>query len=241
MALDLTKVRCGFILTPMFAKVNADYSKFPIEIRDAMPIVEGEVSELRTYWETYHFLFMENEEKTNFLAERFGPMLGLMQNLLERQMMLSISCLTDADSKWQRNVSLSQLKMAVTTAQGEDFSGKINAAFTKITHVAKSVRLHRNKHLAHFDLSVALGSNQLPTVFLSEIQSTLELMESYLNLFHWEFEKAEVGFESLPCDEFTAQAFMTACKSKVFDELEAENVFPVGELECRMDKWPWCK
>ena len=81
----------------MLAKVNADYSQYPISIRDVMPYVEGELSELRNYWQTYHYLFMDNEGRTKLLAERFGPLLGVFQNLLGERVILSIACLTDKD------------------------------------------------------------------------------------------------------------------------------------------------
>jgi len=223
----------------MFAKVTADYSKFPAEIRDVLPILEGEVSELRTYWEVYRFLFMEKEEKTKFLAERFGAMLGLMQNLLESQMILSISCLTDKDFKGQRNVSLRALTEAIPAAKEKDFRAKVNSALDKISSTVADVRLHRHKHIAHFDLNVALGQHAMPIIFLNQFKSALEQMESFLNLFHWEFERVEVGFDGLSCGDFTEQAFTTACKSKVFDELEAEGIIRLGELERRIDKWPW--
>ena len=79
----------------MPAKVTADYSQYPLPIRDVMPYVEGEVTELRNCWQVYHFFFMDSEQKTKFFAERFGPLLAELQNLLGDQMLLSIARLTD--------------------------------------------------------------------------------------------------------------------------------------------------
>lgn len=223
----------------MFAKVNADYSKFPVEIRDTMPIVEGGLYELRTYWKVYHFLFMEKKEQTVFLAERFGPMLHLFQSLLESQMILSISCLTDKNNKYQQSLSLWALEKAIPAAKDKNFGRKVRAALNRISRTVTNVRLHRHKHIAHLDLKVALGQHKLPTIFFRQLKSALEHMEKFLNLFHWEFQGIEHGYEDLPCGEITMQAFTTACKSKVFDEMEAEEIIKSGELERRMEKWPW--
>jgi hypothetical protein len=201
----------------MFAKVEGDYTKFPAEIRDAMPIIEGEVHELRIYWEVYHTLFMKNEEKTKLLDAQFGPMLHLFQVLLGSQMILSISCLTDDDNKYQQSLSLSLLKKAVPVAKDKNFGAKVDDAYEKIKQTVAIVRQHRNKHIAHFDLNVALGHVPLDEVLLSELKSSLEQMEKFLNLFKREFENIEVGYENLSCDMITESAICTAFKAKFFD------------------------
>ena len=80
-------------------KVTGDYSQYPASIRDVIPYVEGEVIGLRKCWQVYHALFMDDERKTAFFGERFGPMLEFFQNLLGKEMILSIARLTDKDSK----------------------------------------------------------------------------------------------------------------------------------------------
>ena len=164
-------------------------------------------------------------------------MLGLTQTFLGKEMLLSISCLTDQDSKHQRNVSLWQLTKAIYAAKDKEFERKVNSALSVISGTVAKIRRHRHKGIAHLDLDVAVGLNSLPEVLLSEIRLALEQMEAYLNLYQWEFQKNEVSYKDLPCDEFTAVAYWTACKAKAFDELEAEGVIPIGGLERRMEIW----
>jgi hypothetical protein len=158
----------------MPAKVNADYSQYPASIRDVMPYVEGEVTELRNYWQIYHFLFMDKEQKTIFFAERFGPLLGVLQNLLGAQMILTIARLTDKDSKNQRNLSLWALKDASQFAMEKDFGQKVNSALDAISTTVVKTRTHRHKQIAHFVLEASLGLSPVPEVFLSEIKTALE-------------------------------------------------------------------
>jgi hypothetical protein len=223
----------------MLAKVNADYSQYPISIRDVMPYVKGELCELRNYWQVYHYFFMDNEERTKFFAERFGPLLGIFQNLLEERMILSIACLTDKDTKIQRNLSLWSLTAAIPFAKEKDFEQKINSALAAITATVSKTRTHRHKQIAHFDREVSLGISPLPTVLLKEFQLALEQMEEFLNLFHWEFAKTTVGYDSLSSGEIFETALVTACKSKVYDELEGEKIISFGEWRRRIEKWPW--
>jgi hypothetical protein len=223
----------------MPAKVNADYSQFPISIRDVMPYIEGEVAELRNYWQIYHFLFMDKEQKTNFFAERFGPLLGVLQNLLGAQMILTIARLTDKDSKNQRNLSLWALTDAIQFAKGKGFEQKVNSALNAISTTVAKTRTHRHKQIAHFDLEVSLGLSPMPEVLLSEIKTALEQMEKFLNLFQWEFAKTTVDFDCLSSGMIVESAFVTACKAKVYYELESENKISFGEWERRVEKWPW--
>jgi len=223
----------------MPAKVNADYSRFPISIREVLPYIEGEVSELRNYWQIYHFLFMDKEQKTIFFGERFGPLLGVLQNLLGAQMILNIARLTDKDSKKQRNLSLWALTEAIQYAKETDFEQKVNSALDEITTTVSKMRTHRHKQIAHFDLEVSLGLSPLPEVLLSEIKTALEQMENFLNLFEWEFAKTTVGFDGLSSGMIVEPAFVTACKAKVYDELESENQISFGEWKRRVEKWPW--
>jgi hypothetical protein len=48
-----------------------------------------------------------------------------------------------------------------------------------------------------------------------------------------------VGFDSLSSGKIVESAFVTACKAKVYDELESENKISFGEWERRVEKWPW--
>lgn len=204
-----------------------------------MPYVEGEVTELRNCWQIYHFFFMDNKQKTIFFAERIGPLLAVLQNLLEEQMILSIARLTDKDSKSQRNLSLWSLMDTIPFAQTKDFGQKVQAELTLIGAVVADIRKHRHKQVAHFDRAVSVGMSTLPTILLKEIRTALEQMENFLNLFHGEFAKTSVDFGSLSSDEIYARALETAIKAKVYDDLEAEGKIPFGEWDQRVEKLPW--
>lgn len=223
----------------MPAKVNADYSSYPSSIREVIPYVEGEVTELRNYWQVYHFLFMEKEQKTKLFSESLGPLLGIFQNLLGAEMILTIARLTDQDSKNYRNVSLWALTSAAQFAKSIDFEQKVNAMLDNIGKTVSKIRTHRHKQIAHFDFEVSLGLAPTPEVLLSEIKVALEQMETFLNYFHLEFANTTVDFESLSSGMIVESAFQTVCKAKIYDELETENKIPFGEWENRVEKWPW--
>jgi hypothetical protein len=222
----------------MPAKVIGDYSQYPASIRDALPHIEGAVCELRNCWQMYHILFMDNEQKTNFFGERFGPLLGVLQSLLENEMILSISRLTDKDSKSQSNLSLWSLAEAIPFANDKGFGIKVNSALDAICTGVSNARKHRHKQIAHFAKDVSLGISQLQTVFFSELKLALEQMEEFINLFHWEFAKTTLLIQASSVD-FIEPALVTACKAKAYDELEASQLIAFNEWQRRLEKWPY--
>jgi hypothetical protein len=213
----------------MPAKITGDHSQLPHPIREIFPLIEGEVCELRDTWEVYHYLFMDDVQRTELLAERFGPLLGVFQNLLQDQLFLAIARLTDKDSKAQSNLSLWALTSAIPSARTPSFGAQVQQSLDEIyAHVA-TVRKHRHKRIAHFDLTVSLNSALLPVVTFEELRLALEKMEAFLNLFHWEFEKTTMLFEGLAPFDITSTAETTAYKSKAYDFLESEGVVAHGE------------
>ena len=111
--------------------------------------------------------------------------------------------------KTQRNLSLWSLMEAVPLAKVSDFGQKVNSALDSISSTVAKTRKHRHKQIAHFDREVTVGTSPLPSVVLGELKLALEQMEEYLNLFHWEFAKTTVGFDSLSSGEIVETALTT--------------------------------
>lgn len=206
----------------MPTQLTGDYSRYPQALQERLPYVFGEVCELRQLWATYHRLFMEDERLTTVMSEQLGPLLGNFQSMAQDEMFLSISRLTDEDQRKRTNLSMWGLKEAVANSSNPIFLENIEHALDAIVTTAVSVRSHRNKRIAHFDLAVSLKSVTLPVVTFTEIQILIEKLEEYLNLFAWEFEQSTTFFNMLPGVDITGRAEMTAFKARVYDRLAKE-------------------
>jgi hypothetical protein len=215
----------------MTATITGDYSKYPASIREVFPCLAGEVCDLRQAWEVYSHLFMEEKDLTDAMAERLGGVLGMFQSMLQDEMFLSIARLTDRDSRMQANLSLWSLLAAIPDAHDAGFDQNVRSALDRVCAAAAGVRKHRHKRIAHFDLRVSLSSAILPVVTFKEIREVLEQIESFLNLFYWEFEKTTMLFDSLPARDITDAAEATTYKARAYDALEAEGTIP--KLEWR--------
>ena len=221
----------------MTATIEGDYSKYPISIREVFPLLEGAACELRDSWEVYSHLFMEKKEFTDAMEERLGGVLRVFQSLLQDEMFLSIARLTDKDSRAQTNLSLWNLLASIPDARDASFGEKVRISLDQIYAAAASIRKHRHKRIAHFDFSVSLGAAKLPVVIFKEIRGVLEQIETFLNLFHWEFENgATMFFDARSIYGITGQAVETIYKAQAYDLLEAEGVIPKEEWRRRAEK-----
>ena len=55
------------------------------------------------------------------------------------------------------------------------------------------------------------------------------MIESYLNLFFWEFEQTTMMFDMVPGRDITGAAEVSAIKAHVYDLLERNGTIPHGE------------
>ncbi len=220
----------------MPATITGDYSKYPASIRAVFPYLAGETCELRQTWEVYSHLFMEKEELTEEMAERLGGVLGTFQSMLQDEMLLSITRLTDKDSNMPQNLSLWRLTAAIPDVGDPGFGQNVTRTLDAIWAATADIRKHRNKRIAHFDLRVSLSSAILPVVTFKEIHALLEQIESFLNLFNWQFEGTTMLFNTLPARDITGAAEDTTYKARAYDLLEAEGVIPKLEWRRRAKK-----
>lgn len=214
-------------------KTSGDYSKFPEAIRDAFQYIEGEVMDLRQSWDVYERLFMEDEDRSKLLGHQLGPLLIMFRNVLLNELFLGIARLTDKDSRYQNNLSLWALEpgAACSTSLLKDVQDILDG----LAATSAAIRRHRNKRIAHFDLMCSLGLEQLPTVLHLEIANAIDLMEVFLNEFHWEFEQMTMRF-GVPAIEITGAAEAASAKAATYDLLEKEGKIEHGE--CRRRFYP---
>ena len=217
----------------MPSTVSGDYSQYPQSIREVFPILLGESFKLREAYGVYFYLFMEKKERTEVMSDKLGAVLAMFQYLLQDEIFLSIARLTDKDSSGQKNLCLSALLASIPDAQDAAFASKVTVAFDQICHAANSVRKHRHKRIAHFDLNVSLSAATLPDVTFKEISDLIEQIESFLNIFSKKFAKRSILFDTFSSRPITHKAEVTSYKALTYDLLEAEGVIPKHEWKKR--------
>ncbi len=210
----------------MPATLSGDYTKYPESIRKVIPLIAGEVCILRQAWTVYSRLFMEHKPRTEAFVRCAGELLGVLQTLLQDQMLLSVSRLTDRDTKDRANLSLWKLVEAAPEAGDEEFTNEMQSELENLYQAAKAVRKHRNKRIAHFDLEVSVSKSTLPTVKFAELRSLIERIETFVNRFNRVFQNCTTLFDFLTAHEVTGGFETVIAKSLAYDNLEAKGVVP---------------
>ena len=185
----------------MPSKVEGDFSKYPKEIQDIFPYVCGEVSNLRYNWDVYHDFFMEKREHTELIGKHLGEMFGIFQNLLQDEIFLSVSRLTDKTDRKNKNVSLWAINSVLKHEKDPEFLEKVNKSIERIFSEVSDIRRHRSKRIAHYDHYVIIESTSLPIVKFKKIGEVIEMIESHMNLFHWHYEETTVLYDAIDSTE----------------------------------------
>ena len=220
----------------MISTISGDYSKYPASIRDAFPCLAGETMELGQAWGVYSRLFMEEQSRTELFASRLGGVLGMFQNQLQDELFISIARLTDKDSRDQENLSLWSLLVAIPETADETFSASVTDKLNAIYSAAYGIRKHRHKRLAHFDKNTNLKLSVLPVVTFREIREIITLMEEFLNVFYWQFERTTMIFDCLSPYDLSDRMETTVYKAEAYDALEQEGVIPRMEWRKRANR-----
>jgi|GEM_PF-2555734 len=218
------------------AIINGDYSKFPESIRKEFQFLEEEVMGLRELWEVYSHLFMENKKLTEAMSENLGGMLAYFQSMLENELYLCISKLTDKSNNTKVNVKSKNTKDKVNLSlwwlleiTDNILNTDLKEPLDYIDGEVKKLREHRNKRIAHPDHSFSLNPLKLPLVTFNKIRELVEKIEDFLNHFNELYRGSTILYESIQSHGITDPAETTVFKARAYDLLVAEGV--ISKLE----------
>lgn len=218
----------------MPSEITGDYSKYPESIRNIFPYVTGEVCELRSSYTVYKQLFMQERSFTEKMSGYLGPLLGVFQNNLEDQLFLSVSRLTDRDSRSNKNLSLWSLNIAAQQSDDEEFVSTVAGKLDRIKTAVAAIRRHRSRRIGHFDLKTSLAQATLPVVTFTHINTAITLIEEYLNLFYQKYEDTTMLYDTLSGYDIYGKAYDTVVKAITYDELEKEGTVRQNEYKRRL-------
>lgn len=218
----------------MPSEITGDYSKYPESIRNIFPYVTGEVCELRSSCTVYKELFMQERALTEKMSGYLGPLLGAFQNMLEDQLFLLVSRLTDKDNRSNKNLSLWSLNIAAQQSDDDEFTFTVAEKLGRIEIAVADIRRHRNRRIGHYDLKASLARSTLPVVTFTQIDAAIILIEEYLNLFYQKYEDTTMLYDTLSGYDIYGKAYDTVVKAATYDELEKEGTVRQNEYKRRL-------
>jgi hypothetical protein len=154
----------------------------------------GECTRLHWKWGDYVELFGKSPERIELLNRASGSFFRLVQDTLWEDVLLHIARLTDhAKSAGKDNLTLRRLPDLVAP----EVRAETQALLGLCLHECEFARDWRMRHLAHRDLSLAIGTSAKPLAHASRlaVRTALDSIAKLLNAVEGHYLKSELAFD----------------------------------------------
>jgi hypothetical protein len=147
-------------------------------------------------WKIYQQLFGSGAENLDLLNRSGSNVFALLQVLTEENMFLTLSRLTDpAQNKEHYNLNLTYLLEKLGPTLTSKLRKNLWERLDSLKKETRTIRIHRNKRIAHLDLSHAQKVERLPSVGQSDLANSMELLESIMRDIHRAISNADTKYK----------------------------------------------
>ncbi len=165
-------------------------TKIPEDVGEIYEKIHAETVWLHHRWACYSELFRHTPRRIELLNASAPTFFFIVQELIERDVVLSFSRLTDParDNRKNENISLDMLQerlKSLSAPESEQFIQSCQELLGRLKIQCKPLLHLRRKVVAHFDLKVALckhEENRLPNLSFQVIEDALGTLRDYLNM-----------------------------------------------------------
>lgn len=166
------------------------------EVRKLFWSLHEEVLYLFYRWKIYRQLFGSGQDNLNLLNQSGSNVFALLQNLIMDDVFLTLCRLTDpVKTNGFKNLSLRYLLGSTGDTITDDLRKDLERRLDKLGKIAKNIRVHRKKRIAHLDLRYATDAEVLPPVIHGDLDSSLELLESIMRELHRAVSDADTRYK----------------------------------------------
>lgn len=179
-------------------------TKIPEDVNEIYEKIHAETVWLHHRWACYSELFRHTPRRIELLNVSAPAFFFIVQELIERDVVLSFSRLTDParDNRKNENISLDMLQerlKSLSAPESERFIKSCQELLSRLKIQCRPLLHLRRKVVAHFDLKVALckhEENRLPNLSFQVIEDALGTLRDYLNKIerHFSEDKNEYDF-----------------------------------------------
>jgi hypothetical protein len=174
----------------------------------------NELVALADLWTQFQHLFAGSKERVDVLNACASWFFGLTQRLFLKEILLSISRLTDpAEQRGHRNLTIRILLEDPELAGSPEVRIELEEEITRLAAACKEIREHRRKYIAHLDYAVALDDENtlLPGLAREHVSEAVESLLRIYNLHHSRIRHGHSIFDLAP--NGGAEALLEALKS----------------------------
>lgn len=161
------------------------------ELEGLANAINDAVVQISYRWQIFCQLYDSGLESIEAMNRRGSNVFQLLQKLIIDDVTLSLARLTDTASIGRNaNASLPYLlSQSSRYLEQEDFT-RLEQSLAQLILDVSTIRKHRNKALAHTDLSSVLQPDRLPPLTYDELESAMEDCRAFMTdltalLFGW--------------------------------------------------------
>jgi hypothetical protein len=164
-------------------------SLIPLELSEKYMVLVQEVCHLHRKWGVFRQLYASGDDVIDLLNTSAPGFFRVYQDLLANDVILTISRLIDPKRTLGKdNLTLEQLVHSIDGGKYPKLRAEIEQLYAESKDKCRFTKDHRNKRIAHNDLTTSLQVNPLPSPTETNIEEALEsirnVMNAVLRYFH---------------------------------------------------------
>jgi AbiU2 len=214
-------------------------SRFPCAVQELWAELSTEVTWLHGRWIIYRQLFGTNKERVDLLNESAGMVSWILQDLLLKDVQLSISRLADRAGKGnRRNLSLRRLQADLCAVGEVALANSLESLLTRFEVSCSQILDRRNKWIAHSDLETMLAARAVPLSGPSraEIEAALAALRQALDCVGIHYTGSTIAYEHFVMRSDGADLLMEIGRAKRYRLLVADGTIPRDDLRRHFPK-----
>jgi hypothetical protein len=201
----------------------------PANIEEVFEPLKKQITLLHAKWIIYRQLFGSSERRIELLNECASMCFIIIQDAILQEVEITLSKLTDPPRK---NLSLKQLYKRIEAHGNSDFVRSLGKLLEDLKIKCEDIRKHRDKRLAHFDLTTAMQNswNLLPGISRQMIEEALEVTRNFMNTIEIYYIGSTYRYEHCIMSTTDGEALISILKNGLrYKELLKNKEFFVKE------------
>jgi hypothetical protein len=202
----------------------------PEEIAAVFEALKSEIIWLHGRWIIFEQLYGTSPESVEMLNQIAATYFYVTQEILLNDILISIGRLTDKPRFGRsENLSIGQIVSRIDKKKYPELAARLEERLNAIETLCESIRIHRNKKLAHrdYDLTLKIAA-PLPAIKFKAIMDTLEAIRIFMNERELHFRDSTTAYEAFAMRADGKSLINGLKKAIAYDELEEQGLIERG-------------
>jgi hypothetical protein len=170
----------------------------PKDLEPCLTVIQDQLTFIYARWNVLIELFGSGPANIDVINRTLPHFFVLLQNTYLDDVIIGIGRLLDSEKTGRnKNLSLASLYKILSLSAHVQLAKEVEAAIDRINVLEKPLRDHRNRKIAHNDYRIALQLEQLPPLYISNVNESLMSLALLLNSISIYFRNSETEFAAL--------------------------------------------